>query len=155
MNIMGLGDTLVDALIREGYLHSYADIYHLKEHRDALIEAGTIGKEKNTDKLLASIDTSKSAGPVRLLTALGIRNVGRSTARTIMQHYKSIDELMRAAGSTSANDVTDAAASTSGDAADVGQVTKHGADAIAAAADAASGDVADVGQVTTDRKSVV
>ena len=111
MNIMGLGDTLVDALIREGYLHSYADIYHLKEHRDALIEAGTIGKEKNTDKLLASIETSKSAGPVRLLTALGIRNVGRSTARTIMQHYKSIDELMRAAGSTSANDVTDAAAS--------------------------------------------
>ena len=116
MNIMGLGDTLVDALIREGYLHSYADIYHLKEHRDALIEAGTIGKEKNTDKLLASIETSKSAGPVRLLTALGIRNVGRSTARTIMQHYKSIDELMRAAGSTSANDVTDAAASASGDA---------------------------------------
>ena len=116
MNIMGLGDTLVDALIREGYLHSYADIYHLKEHRDALIEAGTIGKEKNTDKLLASIETSKSAGPVRLLTALGIRNVGRSTARTIMQHYKSIDELMRAAGSTSANDVTDAAAPASGDA---------------------------------------
>jgi DNA ligase (NAD+) len=147
MNIMGLGDTLVDALIREGYLHSYADIYHLKEHRDALIEAGTIGKEKNTDKLLASIETSKSAGPVRLLTALGIRNVGRSTARTIMQHYKSIDELMRAAGSTSANDVTDAAASASGDVADVGQVTTHGTDAIAAAADA--GDTADAGQVTT------
>ena len=96
MNIMGLGETLVEALIREGYLHGYADIYRLKDYRDELIEKGTIGKEKNTDKLLAAIEKSKENDPVRLLTALGIRNVGRATARTILQQYHSLDEVMEA-----------------------------------------------------------
>ncbi|MFR2511895.1 MAG: hypothetical protein ACLS9K_07735 [Lachnospira eligens] len=79
MNIMGLGETLVDALIKEGYIHNYADIYTLKEHRDELIEKGIIGK-KNTDKLLAAIERSKQNTPDRLLTALGIRNVGKNTS---------------------------------------------------------------------------
>lgn len=96
MNIMGLGETLVDALIREGYLRDYADIYTLKEHREELIEKGILGKEKNTDKLLAAVEASKGNDPVRLLTALGIRNVGRSTARVIMQRYRSIPEVMKA-----------------------------------------------------------
>jgi len=97
MNIMGLGETLVDALIREGYLKDYADIYTLKEHREELIERGILGKEKNTDKLLSAIEASRNNDPIRLLTALGIRNVGRSTARVIMQKYKSIPQLMQAA----------------------------------------------------------
>ncbi|MDY5114233.1 MAG: NAD-dependent DNA ligase LigA [Bilifractor sp.] len=93
MDITGLGETLVDELVKENYLRNYADIYCLKEHRDELIEKGIIGKEKNTDKVLAAIEKSKSNSPVRLLTALGIRNVGGSTARELMKHYRSIREL--------------------------------------------------------------
>lgn len=93
MDITGLGETLVDELVKENYLSNYADIYCLKEHRDELIEKGIIGKEKNTDKVLAAIEKSKSNSPVRLLTALGIRNVGGSTARELMKHYRSIREL--------------------------------------------------------------
>lgn len=96
MNIMGLGETLVDALVKGGYLRSYADIYSLKEHRDELIDKGIIGKVKNTDKLLGEIEKSKDAGPVRLLTGLAIRNVGRQTARTVMGFFSSLDELMEA-----------------------------------------------------------
>lgn len=96
MNIMGLGDTLVETLVGEGYLHSYADIYHLKEHREELIEKGLIGKEKNTDKVLTAVEASKANSPVLLLTGLGIRNCGRAAAREIMSHYSSIDELARA-----------------------------------------------------------
>ena len=93
MNIMGLGDTLIDALVSEGYLRSYADIYHLRDHRDVLIEKGLIGKEKNTDKLLAEIEKSKENDPVRLLTGLAIRNVGKSTAREIMKHFDNLTDL--------------------------------------------------------------
>lgn len=93
MDITGLGETLVDELVKENYLRNYADIYCLKEHRDELIEKGIIGKEKNTDKVLAAIEKSKSNSPVRFLTALGIRNVGGSTARELMKHYRSIREL--------------------------------------------------------------
>ena len=93
MDITGLGETLVDELVKENYLRNYADIYCMKQHRDELIEKGIIGKEKNTDKVLAAIEKSKSNSPVRLLTALGIRNVGGSTARELMKHYRSIREL--------------------------------------------------------------
>ena len=93
MNIVGLGDTLVDALVKEGYLNSYADIYKLKDHRDELIEKGIIGKVKNTDKLLSEIEKSKENDPVRLLTGLAIRNVGKSTAREIMKHFDSLKDL--------------------------------------------------------------
>ena len=96
MDIMGLGETLIDALVSEGYLKDYADIYSLHEHRDELIEKGLIGKEKNTDKLLGNIEKSKSNDPVRLLTALGIRNVGQSTARELMNHFHSVDALAAA-----------------------------------------------------------
>jgi DNA ligase (NAD+) len=95
MNIMGLGDTLVEALVNEGYLKSYADIYHLKDHRDELIEKGIIGKEKNTDKLLNEIEKTKANDPERLLTGLAIRNVGQSTAREIMRHFDDMYDLTR------------------------------------------------------------
>ncbi len=93
MNIMGLGDTLVDALVSEGYLKNYADIYHLYEHKDELIEKGIIGKVKNTEKLLGEIEKSKENDPVRLLTGLAIRNVGKSTAREIMKHFEDLFDL--------------------------------------------------------------
>ena len=93
MNIMGLGDTLVDALINEGYIGSYADIYTLKAQRASLIKEGIIGKEKNTDKLLKAIDDSKNNSPVNLLTGLAIRNVGKHAAKELMKHFKTIDEL--------------------------------------------------------------
>ena len=93
MNIMGLGETLVDALIERGYLTGFADIYRLKDHREALIAEGIIGKEKNTDKILAAIEESKQNDPVRLLTALGIRNVGQSTARELMKVFGSVEVL--------------------------------------------------------------
>ena len=96
MNIVGLGETLVDALVEQGYLTSYADIYKLKDHRDRLVEAGIIGKEKNTDKVLKAIENSKNNSPVRLVAALGIRNVGVSTARALMAQFASVQALAAA-----------------------------------------------------------
>lgn len=93
MNIMGLGDTLIEALTKDGYLKSYADIYDLKKYRDEMIEKGIIGKEKNTDKLLLEIEKSKDNDPVMLLTGLAIRNVGKATAREIMKHVSDLTEL--------------------------------------------------------------
>ena len=96
MDIAGLGETLVEALVRGGYLRNYADIYHLHERRDEMVEEGIVGREKNTDKLLAAIEASKSNDADRVLAALGIRNVGRSTAAEIMRHYDTIDALAEA-----------------------------------------------------------
>lgn len=96
MNIMGLGDTIVDNLIKGGYVKTFADIYKLKDKRDELIENKVIGKEKGTDKVLLAIEKSKENDPAKLLTGLGIRNVGKNTAKTIMKHFTSIHELVDA-----------------------------------------------------------
>lgn len=96
MNIVGLGETITDSLIKEGFLESYADIYELKSRREELIEKKLIGKEKNTDKILAAIEASKANEPTRLLAALGIRNVGLSTSRELMKNFSGIDELLDA-----------------------------------------------------------
>ena len=96
MDIAGLGETLVDALVQDGYLKNYADIYQLYRYRDEMIEKGIIGKEKNTDKLLAAIEASKKNDPERLLAGLGIRGVGRATAGELIRHFHSIRAIENA-----------------------------------------------------------
>ncbi len=96
MDIKGFGTVYIEELINKGYISSVADIYRLKEHRDALIEEGIIGKEKNTDKLLDAIEKSKENDAYQLLTGLGISNVGKAAAKAIMRKLQNFDVLMRA-----------------------------------------------------------
>ncbi len=96
MDIKGFGAVYIEDLIQKGYIGSAADIYDLKEHRDALIEEGIIGKEKNTDKLLHAIEASKGNDAYRLLTGLGIPNVGQAAAKSILRTFRNFDALMDA-----------------------------------------------------------
>lgn len=93
MDIANFGQTYVDSLVDLGYIKNVADIYRLKEHRDELVEQGIVGKDKNTDKILAAIEKSKSNEAYQLLTGLAIKNVGKISAKSIMKHYNSIWEL--------------------------------------------------------------
>ena len=93
MDIKAFGSTYVDTLVEEGYLHNYTDIYRLREHRDELIEKGIMGKEKNTDKILAAIEESKHNSVDKFLTGLAIRNVGKASAKEIMKHFANLMEL--------------------------------------------------------------
>lgn len=96
MDIKGFGVVYVHDLIAQGYLKDVADIFTLAEHREALIQKGIVGKEKNTDKLLAAIEKAKANPPDRLLTGLGISNVGRSAAQVLMRHFGTLDALVQA-----------------------------------------------------------
>ena len=96
MDIKGFGTEYITKLIGEGYIRNIDDIYTLKQYRDELVEKGLIGKDKNTDKLLAVIEQSKENEPWRLLAGIAIANVGRTGARTIMRHFKSLTRLQEA-----------------------------------------------------------
>ena len=96
MDIKGFGEEYIRTLIENGYLHDIADIYLLKDYRQELIEKGLIGKEKGTDNVLNAIEGSKSNEPFRLLTGLSIPNVGKTSSKTIMKAFNSIDNLMYA-----------------------------------------------------------
>lgn len=96
MDIKGFGAAYIIDLCKEGYIRDISDIYKLSDYRDELIDKGIIGKAKNTDKLLNVIEESKSNDANMLLSGLGIPNVGKTAAKTLMKHFKSIDGLMSA-----------------------------------------------------------
>ncbi len=96
MDIKGMGEQNIHALIEGKYVYDIADIFNLAVHRDELIAKGVIGKEKNTDKLLAAIEKAKENEPQRLVTGLGIAGIGKAAARELMLHYGSIDALAEA-----------------------------------------------------------
>ncbi len=96
MDIKGFGLAYIHQLIEDGYLRDIADVYRLKEHRRELIEKGILGKEKNTDKLLAAIEESKDNDPRQLLTGLGIPGVGQAAARDLIRSFHSLEKLRQA-----------------------------------------------------------
>lgn len=90
MDIRGFGSVYVMELVRLGYVKDIADIFSLKNHREALIEQGIIGKEKNTDKLLDAIEKAKENDAYQLMTGFGIPNIGKAAAKALLKHFKSI-----------------------------------------------------------------
>ena len=81
MDIKGFGFAYVETLVDHGYLKDLSDIY---------------GLVKSTDNLLNAIEGSKNNDAIKLLTSLGISNVGKSAAKSLMKKFKSIDNLMKA-----------------------------------------------------------
>jgi DNA ligase (NAD+) len=96
MNIDGLGEVIVDELVDRQLLKTVADIYRLEAHRAELVEWEGLG-EKSVDKLLGAIERSKNTTLARLLFALGIRDVGESTAADLARSFGSLKTLQRAA----------------------------------------------------------
>jgi DNA ligase (NAD+) len=95
MDIEGLGESVVNTLVNNGILKSYADIYSLKEKRDELISLERFGS-KSVDNLLNAIEKSKNQMLDKKLFALGIRYVGSGVAAKLSDHFKSLEKLIDA-----------------------------------------------------------
>jgi DNA ligase (NAD+) len=95
MDIVGLGDAIIDQFVERGFINDFTDIYKLKEKREDLIGIERFG-EKSIDNLLASIEESKKQQFNKVLYALGIRYVGAGVARKLADSFNSIDKLMSA-----------------------------------------------------------
>lgn len=96
MNIVGFGKSTVEALMNHGYVRKISDIYSIKNYKDELIEKGIIGKEKSVTNLINAIEKSKDNDMARLITGLGIKNVGKSSSRVLVSKFKSMDDLANA-----------------------------------------------------------
>lgn len=93
MNIEGLGEKLVDQLLRAGLLADVASIYALRA--EDLVPLERWG-EKSAANLIAEIEASKRNDLARLLFALGIRHVGERAARSLAARFRSLDALANA-----------------------------------------------------------
>ena len=97
MDIKGFGTEYIRKLTEEKYIQDIADVFELKDKRDALIEGKLLGLEKNTDKLLAAIETAKTETPAdKVLAGLGIPGVGKATAKELIRTFGSIDSIAEA-----------------------------------------------------------
>ncbi len=90
MDIEGLGDKLVNQLVEEGLIHSPADLYCLTETQLVALERMA---PKSANNLLTALEKSKATTLPRFIFALGIQEVGESTARNLARHFRSLDEL--------------------------------------------------------------
>jgi DNA ligase (NAD+) len=96
MNIDGLSEKTLEALISHEFLHSYRDIYHLKEHEKELVKLEGMG-QKSVSTLLKSIEYSRNVKLENFITALGIDGVGKSASKTISDAFEGdFDKLLSA-----------------------------------------------------------
>ena len=93
MNIDGLGERVVAQLFEAKLITTFTDLYKLT--KEQLLSLERFG-EKSADKLISAIHISKENSLEKLLFGLGIRHVGAKAAKTLAQHFHSIDQLMAA-----------------------------------------------------------
>jgi DNA ligase (NAD+) len=93
LDIEGLGEKLIEQLVEDGSVSSPADLYDL--------EAGTLAErermgEKSARNVVDAIAKSRETTLPRFLFALGIPQVGESTARALAEQFGNLDDLMKA-----------------------------------------------------------
>jgi DNA ligase (NAD+) len=93
MDIEGLGDKLVDQLVDAGVIRTLPDLYRLGVAALAALDRMA---DKSAAKLVAALEKSKTTTLARFLYALGIRQVGETTAKDLAKHFGAIDRLMDA-----------------------------------------------------------
>lgn len=93
MNIEGMGPAVVRSLISAGLVKNISDLYSLKTEEVEPLER--MGK-KSAEKLILSIENSKSRGLDKLIYALGIRNIGEKAAKSLASHFEDIENLFSA-----------------------------------------------------------
>lgn len=106
MDIDGLGERLAEALIDQQFIHNIADLYTLSEDKleKLLVESASKDEESKTrflgktvaKKLIANIDGSRKRPLNRFIYALGIREVGTTTAKILASNFRTIQDLMAA-----------------------------------------------------------
>lgn len=90
MDIDGLGTAVVDQLVSQGLISSYADLYSLTEEQ--LMGLERMG-EKSASNLIKAIDASRTRPFDRVLYALGIRHVGSNVARDLANAFHTLENL--------------------------------------------------------------
>lgn len=93
MDILGLGENIIEELLNRGLIKNIADLYELtNEDFESMKKNG----KKFAQNLVDSINNSRSNDLYRLITGLGIRNIGVKAAKSLAKHFKTMDNLINA-----------------------------------------------------------
>ncbi|MCE1185825.1 MAG: NAD-dependent DNA ligase LigA [Rhodocyclales bacterium] len=96
MGIDGLGEQIVNQLVENAIVKTPADLYNpALVNDDTLAGLERMGR-KSAENLLKAIETSRTTTLARFIFALGIRNVGETTAKDLARHFGGLDALLKA-----------------------------------------------------------
>ena len=94
LNIDGLSEATLEKFIGAGFIHEYADIFHLSVHKEAITQMEGFG-QKSYDNLISSIKTASHTTLPRLIYGLGIAGIGLANAKMLCRHFNYDLEKMR------------------------------------------------------------
>ena len=96
LNMEGLSEATLEKFISMGFIHEYADLFHLTEHRDAIVDMEGFG-EKSYANLVDSIEKARNTTLPHLIYGLGIANIGLVNAKMLCRHFDyDLDALQSA-----------------------------------------------------------
>lgn len=95
MNIIGLGEKIIEDFYNMGILDDFVSIYHLESRKEELTELEGFGP-KSINKLLDNIEASKANSLERLIFAIGIKGIGEKNAKILAKRYGTMENLMNA-----------------------------------------------------------
>ena len=94
IDVEGLGDQLIEQLVDRGLVDTAADLYALDVERLQSLDRMAL---KSAQNVVAALEKSRDTTLARFIYALGIRNVGESTAKALARHFGNLDALLHAA----------------------------------------------------------
>lgn len=86
MNIDGMSEETLEKFVDSGYIHQFADIYHLSRYEDDIVNTKGFGR-KSFDNFVESIDNSRTTEAYRIIFGLGILNIGLTNAKMLCKQY--------------------------------------------------------------------
>lgn len=96
MNVDGLSESTLEKFLARGFLHEFADIFHLERYEQEITQMEGFG-EKSYTNLMESIEKARNTTLPRVVYGLGIENVGVANAKLLCRHFNfSIDALRTA-----------------------------------------------------------
>ncbi len=96
LNIDGLSEATLEKFIAAGFIHEYADIFHLDRHQEAIVEMEGFG-QRSFDNLMAAVRTASQTTLPRMIYGLGIAGIGLANAKVLCRTFHSDFSAMRSA----------------------------------------------------------
>lgn len=96
MNIEGLSEATLEKFVDMGFIHEYADLYHLDRYREQIVEMEGFG-EKSYGNLIENVNISRNTTLPRVIYGLGIANIGLANAKMLCRHFDYDLEKLRGA----------------------------------------------------------
>ena len=97
LNIEGLSEATLEKFIAAGFIHEYADIFHLERHREAIVDMEGFG-QKSYDNLTEAVEAASHTTLPRVVYGLGITGIGQANAKMLCRAFQSDFAAMRRAG---------------------------------------------------------